>query len=98
MAVSELRKRRRIKKKSIKLRSKILPVFTKPEPDTPTAQKARVTTVPQSTEKALWKRVKVSALLLKNMAAWSNWLSRHPVTVEIAGSSPVVVAWARAPI
>lgn len=46
MAVSELRKRRRIKKKSIKLRSKILPVFTKPEPDTPTAQKARVTTVP----------------------------------------------------
>lgn len=98
MAVSELRKRRRIKKKSIKLRSKILPVFTKPEPDTPTAQKARVTTVPPKYREGVVEKGQGLSPFIKNMAAWSNWLSRHPVTVEIAGSSPVVVAWARAPI
>ncbi len=26
------------------------------------------------------------------MAAWSNWSSRHPVTVETTGSNPVAVA------
>jgi hypothetical protein len=32
---------------------------------------------------------------LEAMVVWSRWLARHPVTVEIAGSSPVTTAASR---
>ena len=30
--------------------------------------------------------------VLEAMVVWSRWLARHPVKVEIAGSSPVTTA------
>lgn len=88
MAVSELRKRRRIKKKSIKLRSKILPVFTKPEPDTPTAQKACVTTVPPKyREGVVGKGQGLSPFILKiwlhGVTGYLATLSRWRLRVQV---------------
>jgi hypothetical protein len=39
--------------------------------------------------------VRVSPCQLGVMVVWSRWLARHPVTVEIAGSSPVTTAASR---